>query len=104
MPQRRKYTNHAARQAAYVQRKKRRATPIPKTLKSLLRQLRELREEITRRRAALRCPRRQRLTLPGPSGWELSSLMVKLIQLLNFIEAELDRAGIRDEVRSMRPR
>lgn len=98
MPQVRKYRDHAARQRAYRRRQKKRraaAVRVPLKVRCLVKHLCELREEITRRRAVIGCARgRKRLNLPGPSGWQLSALLVKLLSLVNFIESELDKTGI----------
>jgi|GEM_PF-6615450 len=91
MPRRKEYADHAARQRAYVERQKRRAAAaVPKKLKPILQHLAGLRADIVARRRAIGCPRHERLNLPGPSGLALSSMMVKILSLLNHIEIQLD--------------
>ena len=97
----RKHANDAARAAAYRKRKRdAAAAAVPKAVLPLLDFLAELRREITRRRAAIRCQRRRtRLTLPGPSGSAGLDLTIDLLKLVNWIECQLDRTGVLGEVR-----
>jgi hypothetical protein len=88
MPRHRKYADDAERQAAYRKRRAS-AASIPMRLQPLREHLANLRKEITSRRAAIHFQRSlTRYTLDRSSP-------AKLIELLNYIESELDQTGIR---------
>jgi 23S rRNA maturation mini-RNase III len=81
MPQPRKYSNNAERQAAY---RKRSAAAQALSLDELFSGLRELRVEIDRRRKLAKA---RRFETNNPAA--IRSL--ELVELMNHIETELDR-------------
>jgi hypothetical protein len=60
---------------------------------SVVRRLESLRDEITRRRAAVGLQRGLgKIVLPGPDGSRYGDLLEKLIELMNIIQKALDQA------------
>jgi hypothetical protein len=104
MPRLKKYANDAARKAAYRKRKSDAAAAVAAAVDaaaavreeapSILRHLAKLRDEITRRMEMLGCRARGQFVVPGKRASGYDDVFLRLLELLAYIENELDKTGV----------